>query len=148
MKFDQFAYWLQGYFELRNDHCSLSLEQVSKICNHIKLVETCSKNEPIHSMLGFLKGLLFQYEAASSNQRVAIAQKIQKELSELFKHEIDPKMEPDPKFREELQRIHDGLEKSCLDTEKLEELVQTVTTPKLPKGGIRRPFSPGRTFTC
>jgi hypothetical protein len=120
MKFDQFAYWLQGHFELQ-DHFSdetlanskenknqfLTGMQVDCIKNHIQLHFECVKREKADPdpFICWLDGSLTYFENLPTTQQETLVVEVKTRLNNLFIHKIDPKMPGDKKS---LQDIHDG----------------------------------------
>jgi hypothetical protein len=73
-----FAYWLQGYFEIAGDlQSSLTLNQTVCIRNHIALVRTTQKTSV----------LLTAIEALLDNDDTVSIRKV---ISSYFEHVIDP----------------------------------------------------------
>lgn len=111
MKAENFAYWLMGFFELSNT-TSITTSQIATIDNHLKLTMTHdgSGDDETHRFINWLAG----YLARNGNQELAEADLtvVTDRLAELFKHEIDSRMEPDDKTRDILQKIHDGFTKA------------------------------------
>jgi len=107
MKFDQFAYWLQGYFEITEGEASLTTSQVSKIKNHILLHMECSHREKIdpNTFICWLNGAITFYEDLPKEKQEELVKEINQKLNNLFIHKIDPKM---PGDKDSLQNIHDG----------------------------------------
>jgi len=120
MKFDQFAFWLQGFFEI-TDHFSektlaqaktrkdqfITAHQVECIKNHIQLHFECCLREDTrpNQFICWLDGSLTYFDYLPQPQQEALVLEIRKRLNSLFEHVIDPQMPGDKKS---LQDIHDG----------------------------------------
>lgn len=102
MKHRDFAYWLQGYFEL-NPTGGIHSTEARIIRNHLNLVEKVEGE-----LDDFGKWLAVVLETiitiSGSKECIKITDLVKKRLAEKFKHEIDPTFEN----LEELQKIHDG----------------------------------------
>jgi len=112
MKSNEFTYWLQGYFELREDDGALSLSQIKCIKRHIELVQ---KVEGLEAglFIFWLTGVLDAINCLETDlDELGITDLIKGKLGEYFKHEIDdsygeglPKIDKD-KLLEKLDEIH------------------------------------------
>lgn len=104
MHHNEFAYWLQGYFELRQsaDSQAFDEEQIKIITQHLDLVRKVEGTN--NEFEGWLRGVLDCYFLSGGHGVLKFQTLIQKRLGELFQHEIDTQYEN----REELQKIHDG----------------------------------------
>lgn len=101
----EFCYWLQGYFELRNNSEHLTDNQIECIKKHIKLVETVEKR--LEGFPAWLMGVLDSYELLDSGDATATKkfnEMIRERLNSVFKHEVDGKY-----GNQELQDILDGI---------------------------------------
>lgn len=122
MKFDQFAFWLQGHFELQDHFDSSSLAeaehrknqfltttQVGCIKNHIKLYFECCSRENLEPkpFICWLDGSLAYFEKLPSPQQEELILELRKRLNNLFIHAIDSTL---PGDKESLQDIHDGVD--------------------------------------
>jgi hypothetical protein len=121
MKFDQFAYWLQGYFELGDHFDAESLEasktkkatpfltitQVQCVKSHIQLHFECvlRENEQPEPFICWLEGSLNYYDKLPVPEQANVVREIRERLNNLFIHKIDPQM---PGDKDSLQDIHDG----------------------------------------
>lgn len=106
MKAVEFAYWLQGYFELSIGGVSvapiiLSEKQIQIIKNHLALVREVDRD---NSFTSWLNGILEAIELGLKIDEKATA-KIQERLNSCFQHEIDTTYKGDPK---KLAEIHAG----------------------------------------
>jgi hypothetical protein len=127
----EFAYWLQGYFELSPEGAIvLSERQIQIIKNHLALVREVDKD---NSFTSWLNGIL---EAIDLGLRIdeKATTKIQERLNNCFQHEIDPTYKGDP---QKLAGIHAGKPGS----------------PRPPQGPDSRPprgsdFGHDRLFRC
>lgn len=122
MKQDEFAYWLQGYFELRENDNPLTLAQGICIRNHLELVKTSNITpifgkktataamKPITGFCAWLDGALEMagHSAVDGLLSTISLNLIKNKLAAEFVHVIDPKS---PGDKEVLQAVHDGLQK-------------------------------------
>ena len=99
MKAVEFAYWLQGYFELSIGGATsvvpvvLSEKQIQIIKNHLALVREVDRD---NSFTSWLNGILEAIELGLKIDEKATA-KIQEHLNNCFQHEIDPTYKGDSK---------------------------------------------------
>ncbi len=156
MKFDQFAYFLQGYFEITGSvesrqECpdcntqfstvtpsSLTASQVACIKNHIKLHLECALREEIQPepFICWLDGSLLYFDKLPQEDQENLVLEIKERLNNLFIHKIDPKM---PGDKESLQDIHDGkgsVKKS--DEEKVKSVGRGKALERRPGNGRDR----------
>lgn len=112
MKFDQFAYWLQGHFELGALTAGvysriLTTAQARSIKAHIQLYLECASREEenLEPFICWLDGILTYYDKLPEFEQESLVVELQKRLNNLFEHKIDPHMPGDKNF---LQDIHDG----------------------------------------
>jgi hypothetical protein len=104
MRSIEFAYWLQGYFEISEDVTEINERRLSIIKAHLSLVFEYDK-EPskfIHWLKGFLDG------ANHNSLTPELTDKVKKELHSIFKHVIDPSYTNDPKKQNEMNAIHNS----------------------------------------
>jgi hypothetical protein len=125
MKFDQFAYWLKGYFELVENvenleecpDCStqfptttpsrLTASQVACIKNHIQLHLECALREEVQPepFICWLDGSLLYFDKLPQSNQESLVLEVKARLNNLFIHKIDTALPGDKKS---LQDIHDG----------------------------------------
>ena len=123
MKFDNFCYWLQGHFEIRDhfsqnslnvlvkeknpEHLFLTALQVKCIRDHIKLHLECSLRNDIspEPFICWLDGILTHHSELSDEIQRDVVVEIRDRLNNLFIHKIDPQL---PGDKDSLQDIHDG----------------------------------------
>lgn len=112
MKPNEFAYWLQGYFELREEDKPLTREQWDVVINHINLVkkvlegskrdlaDALFSNLKENSTVAFINWLVGILEAAATPELKvdldAITPLVKKKLGEQFEHVIDKGYGIDP----------------------------------------------------
>ena len=124
MKSTDFAYWLQGFFELSHlTEAPRPLELVLQknhyecIQDHINLVKTYEGEKVlpfVHWLEGFIAGYLVSSTTDDSNtgykQAVNTTKEIQTRLGNLFAHEIDPSYGKEKEKQEALNKAHNGPE--------------------------------------
>lgn len=103
MKHAEFAYWLQGAFEILEPEY-LTAKQAGIIIAHLNLVRKIEGSNNDFEME--LRGMLEAAIMAMNEVTTPVLDAIKEKLNGLFRHEIDPSYEGDP---QELQAIHDGL---------------------------------------
>lgn len=134
MKNYEFAYWFQGYFELREADDILTFDQIECIRKHIKLVEKVEKDN-INGFIMWLKGALDVISHLKSLEDHVLTNLIKEKLGECFKHEIDNSYGKDlhkvdqDKLKEKLDEIHNGKK-------------FPRSNPKIPR------YDPWRKMTC
>jgi hypothetical protein len=107
MQYRDFAYWLQGYFEL-TESTSINQKQLQIIKNHINLtLKFNERNDHAISskakdFVKWFDGFLFSY---NENLIVSDIKPVADKLNSVFEHEIDASM-PDKDGK--LQITHDG----------------------------------------
>lgn len=113
MKANEFCYWLQGHFELKEGvDNQFSPAQIECVGNHLALVEKVEGSLSgfpawLHAAMDVQKRMESPKGTVSSgDERFWGA--VQRKLAEAFVHEIDPTYGGDPA---ELQAIHDGKKK-------------------------------------
>ena len=60
----EFAYWLQGYFELMEENYPFTVQQVNSIREHLTLAE---QNDPNDVFLSLMEGLLTGFSMITDN---------------------------------------------------------------------------------
>lgn len=112
MKADQFAYWLQGHFEIGAAATGglddgLSADQVTCILNHASLVMKCDWQSPTsktHHFVTWVRGLLSGFTDGLPNEQRDL---MRCTLNDVFAHEIDPSFESGEVTHQLLQEFHD-----------------------------------------
>ncbi len=132
---NEFAYWLQGYFELSNFSTGgkLTLSQVEIVQRHIALVRTLHPNDVL-----CLK-VEVALQVANELDRAALVQKL---LADQFEHVIDPQ-HPDPKaadaahagdFDAELKAMQEALKPI---SDKMQKVVNDIFSSTRPPNVYR-----------
>ncbi len=99
MKAAEFAYWLQGYFEIKGGDAPLSNAQAQQILEKVKSVK--AENNPVeaqaNSFSDYAKGLLFPVtlEDQSDKFLASVTKELKTKLNDLFVHAIDPSLPGD-----------------------------------------------------
>ena len=117
MNYENFCFWLQGYFELNVGNKYLNYNQVESIRNHLNLAKEIENNKS-HQFITWLSGYIDYFESCININRQAeplgiALQEIQVEmisdrLNECFKHDIDPKYNK-LNVKEKLDNMHKPL---------------------------------------
>ena len=94
MTHQDFYFWLQGYFELRQDDSWLDAKQLDCITNHLNLVRKVDGR--LKGFASWLDGMLTAFTIACQGDneypdRLSFTKSIQEKLSECFAHEVDGK---------------------------------------------------------
>jgi len=99
MRTHEFAYWLQGYFELQENTNALTRKQAECIVRHAQLVTTVERTRT-GNFVSWVRGVL-QTAGMIDNEEsngakfedfsASLTELIRAELHECFKHEIDNK---------------------------------------------------------
>lgn len=108
MKNTDFAYWLQGYFEIKNQDESLTREQALLILEKITLTRDTKTpaEENTASFVQECKTILeFSSSEGNSGMLAHATESIRTKLNDVFEHVIDPSYEGDQK---KFNKIHDG----------------------------------------
>ena len=110
-----FAFWLNGYFELSQGKITgLSEKQIQIIKNHLNLVFETVKTPDQTKDISFCTWLnnFLEGAVATSASKKSInpnaTQVIKNKLSEVFEHVIDPTFSSVEEVRKALQEIHDA----------------------------------------
>jgi hypothetical protein len=97
MKAAEFAYWLQGYFEINGESQSLSEAQAKQISEKASAVgpETSTVEVAAYSFVKYVEGMLFPVSQgmAGSDFLKGTTEQIKTKLHDLFVHSIDPSYE-------------------------------------------------------
>jgi hypothetical protein len=107
MKAVEFAYWLQGYFEIKGGDAPFSNAQAQQVLEKAKAVK--AENGPAetqaHSFADYAKGLLFPVSVEEQSDRflAAATKELKTKLHDLFVHAIDPSV---PGDQEPLRQTH------------------------------------------
>lgn len=103
----EFAYWLQGFFELGESH-KMTDRQLEVVSDHLALVFTLGV--PPHSAAS-TESELFAYwlrdQLVSGNHTYLVLGMVTK-LKDIFVHEIDPSYTNDPELQAKMNATHDG----------------------------------------
>ncbi len=116
MKSTEFAYWLQGFFELSGDSIKeLNEKHCVLIKKHLELVFTYDKTPSKFCI--WLKGVLDSADIACGNSEDLelnqdFTNLIKKELASIFKHEIDSSYGSD--IQDALNNIHSNTNESTI----------------------------------
>lgn len=105
MNSKDFAYWLQGYFELRTDSTSILTEtQIKIIKQHLELVKVTDKK--LQGFCAWLNTIFELLDTLKLSFNVSFNEELMKilsiKLNEEFKHVIDPTYSA----QEVLNKIH------------------------------------------
>ncbi len=122
MRAREFAFWLQGYFELDGTTSPLSVQQAKLVLAKAGKVE--AGTDPVEQSAGayihFAKGALSSVEYLDAADQVkvlaGITNKLRSDLNNLFVHAIDPSMPGDQQQHRSKHRPDDkgpGLEVLC-----------------------------------
>lgn len=120
MKSTEFAYWLQGFFELNHLTEGTGLKDLilqkghyECIQDHINLVKTYESEKVmpfVHWLEGFIAGYLVSSTTDDNNaeytRAVNTTKEIQTRLGNLFAHEIDPSYGKEK--QEAMNKVHSG----------------------------------------
>lgn len=105
MKAQEFAYWLQGYFEI-TEPAIIELNKIEIIKKHLDLVFEFDKvNSHIKNFCYRLSGMLALRRINDQGLDEDTTALIKSELSSLFIHSIDPTY-GDAKMQDKLNQIH------------------------------------------
>lgn len=107
MKAREFAYWLQGYFEISGHETPAVVPaQVEIISKKLDTVELTSGEDQINEMIGYIKSKLeiLKYLAEPNNQMNQVLYheigiSVAKKLDDVFLHAIDPSAKNDQKSK-------------------------------------------------
>lgn len=104
MKAVDFAYWLQGYFEMTGEGAALTAAQAEKIHLKAKTVEagTSPSEAEARNFVSFAQGVLMLARQPGADLGLATAT-LKTRLNDLFVHAIDPTMQGD---QQQLRRTH------------------------------------------
>ena len=98
----EFAYWLQGYFEISTTEIKeLSVSQVEMIHKHLDLVFKCDKTPSAFCL--WFKGFLEAGDKPMKEKHVLI---LKAKLQGEFQHVIDPSYSDDSDFLSNLNNTH------------------------------------------
>lgn len=89
MNYENFCFWVQGYFELSKNE-TIDQNQLEMIINHLNLAKEVEKNKP-HSFITWLVGFLDEANLETIGLRHEQVIAIRNKLNDCFQHEIDPK---------------------------------------------------------
>lgn len=110
MKTSEFAYWLQGYFELREDDAPLTVKQCVVIQNHINLVKTRLKEKKTKARCDLHTRVEVMLHAHTLC-KISLGEltPVIKELTAReFQHVIDPSYMKTEEEKTKLLDVHDG----------------------------------------
>ena len=111
MKTIEFCYWLQGYFELRDNGSALTHKQLECIAKHIKLVQEVEgklAGSIVHWISGLIDGINTSESLPEELQSEILAnttELIRARLHEVFQHDIDNTY-GDKAILDKLNKIH------------------------------------------
>jgi len=117
MKNAEFAYWLQGFFEIQeasgNKVSVVSKEQLNIIRNHLNLTKEADQEYADFILWadGFLTGHEHSDETDLKGKKLVA---FREELNKNFKHVLDNRFGD----KETLQKLHDGLKKTVDNSKK------------------------------
>lgn len=98
----EFAYWLQGFFEITETKVTeLSVGQVNMINKHLELVFKCDKTPSI--FCSWLKGFVEACDKPMKEDKLTI---VRLKLHNEFQHVIDPSYSDDSDFLSNLNNTH------------------------------------------
>jgi len=110
MNHQDFYFWLQGYFELRDDEKFLNHKQMETVQCHLNLVK--KQDGPLRGFAAWLDGMFSAFKIACDGDndypdRLSFTNSIAERLNECFEHEVDSKYDKnDPDTKQELANIH------------------------------------------
>jgi hypothetical protein len=93
MKAVEFAYWLQGYFEIEGSSSVLTQAQLSSIKERAEKVQASRDQVELQakSFVDYVLGAISAVPARRDEQaRATVSQNIRQKLNDLFVHAIDP----------------------------------------------------------
>lgn len=107
MKAAEFAYWLQGYFEIKGGDAPLSNAQASQILQRAKAVKADAGpvEAQAHSFADYAAGLLFPVSVEDQSDKflASVTRELKTKLNDLFVHAIDPTL---PGDQDQLRETH------------------------------------------
>jgi len=106
MKAVEFAFWLQGYFELTGGADPLTATQAQKIAQKAATVKagTGEAEAKANDYVAFAQGVLLMAGQTADGAALGFAtQTLKSRLNDLFLHAIDPTMQGD---QQQLRRTH------------------------------------------
>jgi hypothetical protein len=107
MKAAEFAYWLQGYFEIKGGDTPLTNAQATQVLQRAKAVKAGADTveAQAHSFADYAAGLLFpvSVEEQSDKFLASVTKELRTKLNNLFVHAIDPTL---PGDQEQLRQTH------------------------------------------
>lgn len=111
MKAAEFAYWLQGYFEIKGGEEPLSNAQGQAILAKAKAVkaDAGTVEEKAHSFADYAAGLLFPISVEDQSDKflAAVTKELRTKLNDLFVHAIDPTLPGDQAVLRNTHRADD-----------------------------------------
>lgn len=109
MKAAEFAYWMQGYFEINGDGRSLTENQALLVLKKAESVKAGSDavEGKAQSSVSFAQGMLFPVSEGMVDEAFlkSASQKMKNKLHDLFAHTIDPSYEG---AQSDFNAIHEG----------------------------------------
>jgi hypothetical protein len=107
MKATEFAYWLQGYFEIKGGDAPLSNTQAQQILQKAKTVKADATPVEVQSrsFVDYAAGMLFPASLEEQPDKFlsAVTRELKTKLNDLFIHAIDPTL---PGDQEKLRETH------------------------------------------
>lgn len=112
MKAVEFAYWLQGYFEIEGGNAALSGNQLRQIAQKADKVAAGNDaaEQSAKSYVDYVRGalsLLPASGAVDTGMAEKLSGNMRTKLNDLFIHAIDPTIEGDQKHFREVHRPDD-----------------------------------------
>ncbi|GEM_PF-1627298 len=117
MKTQEFAYYLQGYFEINGSDNIISTRMANVLDNKLKKLETAQTDAPqLLEFVGMVKGLLplLKSESTTNDMRATLSKQIGDQLNNAFVHAIDPSYAGD---QNQFNQTHSGGKKPTTDLE-------------------------------
>lgn len=96
MKANEFAYWLQGFFEINGSDAALTAAQAKAILAKTEKVELAQGNPQTLAFVAYAKGSLSTASRVASDELLkVVTDDLKTKLNAVFVHEIDPSYEGD-----------------------------------------------------
>lgn len=109
MKASEFAYWLQGYFEIQGGAEALTATQAQKIYDRTQKIAPAQTDvdAKAQSFVSFAQGVLLMatQNAGDANTLKFVTDTLRTKLNDTFIHAIDPSYAGD---QTHFQHTHDG----------------------------------------
>lgn len=104
MKATEFAYWLQGYFEIDGNDKPLDNAQAKKVLERAKQSKP-DGNAQAQSFADYTAGVLFPVTVEDQSDKflATVTRELKTKLNDLFIHAIDPNV---PGNQEQLRNTH------------------------------------------